>query len=455
LNGEPQAFERSLTRPSGAISHTLTSYIPDVDASGRTLGFYVLASDVTALKQAEIKLLETNVLLEAARDRAEAATAVKSEFLANMSHEIRTPLNGMLGMAQAMAHDPLPPKQRERLEVVLQSGEGLVALLNNFLDLSKIEAGMMELETVEFDLAETVNAACAPFELIARRKGVGFTVSVDESVGRRRGDATRLRQIVLNLVSNAVKFTTDGQVEVLVYAEADTVWVGVSDTGLGMSPETTERMFEKFVQADVSTTRRFGGTGLGLALCSDLARLMGGTVTASSEVGKGSVFLVSLPLAWVEPKVSLLASAGLLTADVGTLRVLAAEDNEINQIVLTTLLEQAGIDVVIARNGLEAIEAWRGGCWDVILMDVQMPIMDGPTATGAIRAAEAAEGRRRTPIIALTANSMDHQVAEYLAAGMDAVVSKPIKVEALFAALEAVLAADPVNGAPEAPRSAA
>jgi CheY-like chemotaxis protein len=145
----------------------------------------------------------------------------------------------------------------------------------------------------------------------------------------------------------------------------------------------------------------------------------------------------------------------LLTADVGTLRVLAAEDNEINQIVLTTLLEQAGIDVVIARNGLEAIEAWRGGCWDVILMDVQMPIMDGPTATGAIRAAEAAEGRRRTPIIALTANSMDHQVAEYLAAGMDAVVSKPIKVEALFAALEAVLAADPVNGAPEAPRSAA
>jgi CheY-like chemotaxis protein/anti-sigma regulatory factor (Ser/Thr protein kinase) len=381
--------------------------------------------------------------MEAAVAEAEAANAAKSAFLANVSHEIRTPLNGVLGMAQAMAQDSLPPRQRERLDVIRQSGESLLALLNDLLDMSKIEAGKLELETVPFDLAGVARAACAAFEAVADQKGLNLVVRLDDEIGHCEGDPTRVRQVVSNLVSNALKFTECGEVEVIARRVGEDVELSVSDTGLGMTPDSIATLFEKFTQAEASTTRRFGGTGLGLAICRDLVELMGGRIDVESAPGDGSLFIVTLPLPRVEAVREPTKAMESPPTDRRALRVLAAEDNRVNQLVLSTLLEQAGIALVVVGNGAEAIEAWAREAWDVILMDVQMPVLAGPAATAIIRDREAAEGRTRTPIIALTANAMAHHAAEYLACGMDGVVSKPIQIEVLFAALEAALSVGP------------
>jgi PAS domain S-box-containing protein len=389
----------------------------------------IIGEDVTELREA-------TRALEAAVAEAETANAAKSRFLANMSHEIRTPLNGVLGMAQAMARDPLPERQRQRLDVLSKSGETLLALLNDLLDLAKIEAGKVELEYVEFDVAEVVAGVCAPFQILAGQKGVALEVDAGRPGQLRRGDPTRLRQVIANLVSNAVKFTETGRIAVVVRARGDRVTFEISDTGLGMAPATLNRIFESFSQADASTTRRFGGTGLGLAICRDLVELMGGRIEASSRLGEGSRFVFSLSLPRAKPK----AAAAAAETPMLRARVLAAEDNEVNRLVLTTLLEQAGVLPTVVADGAQAVEAWEREPWDVILMDVQMPVMDGVAATAVIRAREVAEGRPRTPIVALTANAMAHHAAEYAACGMDGVVSKPIQIEALFRALQAVLA---------------
>jgi signal transduction histidine kinase/ActR/RegA family two-component response regulator len=381
--------------------------------------------------------------LKAARREAEAASRSKSTFLATMSHEIRTPLNGVLGMAQAMTADELSPVQRDRLGVIRQSGETLLAILNDLLDLSKIEAGKLEVESVDFDLTALARGAHAAFTAVADSKGVDFTLIIEpQARGRYRGDSTRLRQILYNLISNALKFTEQGQVRVRVARPAQDLLVEVSDTGIGMAAEAVSRLFGKFEQADASTTRRFGGTGLGLAICRELAALMGGAIEVESEQGRGSTFRLSLPfvrlgeerddeVAQATPEPALAGEAGL--------RVLAAEDNTVNQLVLKTLLHQVGVDPVVVADGAEALEAWRSEAWDLILMDVQMPTMDGPTAARAIRAEEAATGRPRTPIVALTANAMSHQVAEYAESGMDAFVAKPIDAARLLETMSTVL----------------
>jgi signal transduction histidine kinase/CheY-like chemotaxis protein len=379
-----------------------------------------------------------------ARSEAEAASRSKSVFLATMSHEIRTPLNGVLGMAQAMTADDLSAVQRERLDVIRQSGEALLAILNDLLDLSKIEAGKLELEAVEFDLAAVAHGAHAAFTGVADRKGVDFTLTVEPAArGRYRADSTRLRQILYNLISNALKFTEAGEVRVRVSREASDLVIAVSDSGIGMSPEVMSRLFSKFEQADASTTRRFGGTGLGLAICRELAGLLGGSIEAASEPGRGSTFRVTLPLERLADErhdpAEALAAPAPNHAEHG-LRVLAAEDNPVNQLVLKTLLHQVGVDPVVVADGVQALEAWRAAPWDLVLMDVQMPVMDGPTAARAIRAEEAATGRPRTPIIALTANAMSHQVAEYVAAGMDGFVAKPIEAQILLETMSAALA---------------
>jgi len=375
---------------------------------------------------------------ERAADRANAA---KSAFLATMSHEIRTPLNGVLGMSQVMARDELSPPQRERLEVIRQSGEALTALLNNVLDLSKIEAGQMEVEAIPFALADILGPAHAAFAALANDKGLRLELEVDDSAqGVFQGDPTRLRQVVYNLLSNAVKFTDAGVITLGAKADPGGLRLWVADTGPGMTGAELRRLFVRFAQLDAATTRRHGGTGLGLAISHELCGLMGGALDATSTPGEGSTFTLTLPLVRlehaagpVEPTTSVAQGA------LAGLRVLAAEDNRVNQVVLQALLAPLGVEPIMVADGAEALAAWESGEWDLVLMDVRMPVMDGLAATAAIRARERREGRRRTPIIGLSADAMDHQVDELLAAGMDSHVSKPIDVTRLYGVLEAAL----------------
>jgi signal transduction histidine kinase len=384
-------------------------------------------------------------VVEEARAAADAANRAKSEFLATMSHEIRTPLNGVLGMTQAMALDRLSKAQRERLQVIGHSGEMLLAIVNDVLDLSKIEAGKLELDLVDFDLEGLARGAQANFQPMADAKGLALSVAVAEgAAGTYRGDAVRVRQILYNLMSNAVKFTTAGSVTVRIARGEGGLECEVADTGIGIQADQIARLFDKFVQADSSTTRRYGGAGLGLAICRELCAAMGGKIDVDSEPGRGSCFTVLLPLARVRAREAALPERVEREAVAERpVRILAAEDNEVNQLVLKTLLGQIGIEPVIVANGAEAVEAWELGDWDMILMDAQMPVMDGIAAARQIRRREAATGRRATPIVALTANAMGHQVEAYLAAGMNGVVAKPIQVAQLLNAIAAAVAPTP------------
>ena len=415
------------------------------DEFGRlTDSFNALLAQLYANDQ---ELRSTMDALVEARDAAEAANVLKSHFLANMSHEIRTPLNGVLAMSQIMAMGEMAPPQRQRLEVIRQSGEALLAVLNDILDLSKIEAGRMELDNADFDSAQLVSQLEAAHGPLASKKGLAFSVeTAPDALGARRGDLTRLQQILNNLVANAIKFTASGEVRVRIEGEgedgSDGLRISVTDTGIGIPTEKLPLLFQKFTQVDSSTTRKYGGTGLGLAICRELAQLMGGTVRAESVQGLGSTFFVSVPLARGVGSAAAEAAAAQARptpGEVAALRVLAAEDNATNQLVLKTVLATFGLDVDVVDDGRQALEAWAAGNYDLILMDIQMPVMDGLTATRAIRAAEAENKLERTPIIALSANAMTHQVKEYLAAGMDMHVAKPIQLARLYEAFEAVL----------------
>ena len=447
--GRPHVPEYRIARSDGQEVWTASTVKLVRDDQGSPQLLIAAMQNITARKVAEAELVK-------AKEDAETANRAKSTFLATMSHEIRTPLNGVLGMAQAMVVDELSDVQRERLDVVRQSGETLLAILNDVLDLSKIEAGKLELEEAEFDIAELARGAHAAFTAIADKKGLSFCLTVEpEARGVWRGDSTRVRQILYNLVSNGLKFTEAGEVRVAVERIAEGLRLTVSDTGIGISAEALAGLFQKFEQADTSTTRRYGGTGLGLAICRELATLMDGTISAESTPDNGTVFTVNLPLVRVRDAVSASpdalttappagAAAASAAAELcGTpLRVLAAEDNTVNQLVLKTLLHQIGIEPHVVGTGTAAVAAWEAEPWDVILMDVQMPEMDGPTATGIIRTREREQGRPRTPIIALTANAMAHQVSQYLSCGMDGFVAKPIEIGRLFAALQEVVTQD-------------
>jgi signal transduction histidine kinase/ActR/RegA family two-component response regulator len=383
--------------------------------------------------------------LSLARDAAESASEAKSAFLATMSHEIRTPLNGVLGMAQAMSLDELSAPQRERLEVVHESAAALLAVLNDVLDLSKIEAGKLDLEEIEFDLGEVMRGAHQAFTALANKKGLSFALDMAAAEGVYRGDPTRVRQILYNLLSNAVKFTEQGEIRVQADRGLGCLRIAVSDTGPGIAPDKLPILFSKFTQADTSTTRRYGGTGLGLSICQQLAELMGGGIAAASRLGEGACFTVTLPLPMVArsrgPTALLPPVAPARPEQTSrSLRVLAAEDNTVNQLVLKTLLHHIGVQPVVVADGAAALAAWEGAAWDLILMDIQMPVMDGVAATGAIRAREAEEGRARTPIIALSANAMAHQVAGYLEAGMDGHLAKPIEISRLFEVVQSAAA---------------
>jgi signal transduction histidine kinase/CheY-like chemotaxis protein len=374
--------------------------------------------------------------LRSAVEAAQAASHAKSTFLAMASHEIRTPLNGVLGMAQALERDALSPEQRARVAVIRHSGEVLLDVLNDVLDVSKIEAGRLELECAPFDLEALARSAHAAFSASAAKKGLAFDLRIEDSArGFFAGDAGRVRQVLVNLIANALKFTEAGEVEVEVSGAAQGVRISVRDTGVGIAPARAEQIFEKFVQADSSTTRRFGGTGLGLAICKELCTAMGGTIAVKSELGRGSCFTVDLPLASATAPVETPADEAAHSPLAKAVRVLAAEDNAVNQLVLRAVLDHMGVESVIVESGAAAVSAWETADFDLILMDIQMPKMDGPTATREIRAREAAAGRRRIPIIALTANAMTDQVESYAGFGMDGFVAKPIDIAALHAAI--------------------
>ena len=399
------------------------------------------------------ELIDAREAAEHRERAADAANRAKSQFLATMSHELRTPLNGVLGMAQALTSDGLTSIQRERVSVIRHSSENLLAVLNDLLDLSKIETNSLELETVEFDLERLVRGVAAAYEPLAAKKGLRFVCEVaEEARGRYAGDSARIRRVLYSLTDNAVKFTQNGTVTLCVdRAEGQgRIRFRVIDSGIGIGEDDLSHLFETFFQADASLTRRYSGAGIGLAVCSELSSLMGGDIDASSQLGQGSVFTLTLPLKQVGAAEMTIgaAPAAEATDDASELHVLAAEDNPTNQLVLKTLLAPAGIKPVLVSDGRQAVEAWEAQTWDIILMDIQMPEMNGVEATTAIRRRERESGRARTPIVAVTANAMTHQLAEYRAAGMDGVVAKPVEVASLFSVMEQVLARD------DAPESA-
>ncbi|MEY2757356.1 MAG: hypothetical protein RIR33_1134 [Pseudomonadota bacterium] len=384
--------------------------------------------------------------VEGARDAAEAATQVKSEFLANMSHEIRTPLNGVLGMAQALQACALDPESREMVATIRDCGTNLMSILNDVLDLSKIEAGRLDIAPVDCSLVHTVGQVHALFLPAAQEKHVGLTlVSEMPQTELLRFDPVRVRQCVSNLVSNAVKFTREGHVEIKLAAKlADAgrikVTIEVIDTGIGMEELTCSRLFEAFSQADASTTRKFGGTGLGLAISRRLARLMGGDIVVYSRLGEGSVFVLTF---LADPPAAHSARPGGHHAAVGTAarlrgaRVLLTDDNAINRQVARLFLQPQGAEITEAVNGREALHALARDAFDLVLLDVHMPVMDGVETIRRIR--ESTANWRSIPVIALTADAMAGDRERLLAIGMTGYVAKPIDQTELLSTIAAVL----------------
>ena len=394
--------------------------------------------------------------LRTALYNAEQATRLKSEFLANMSHEIRTPLNGVLGMAQALSHDSLTPTQTESVEIILDSGRALMALLNDILDLSKIEAGKLEVSPVASDLRHKLSGLFKLHESTAQEKGIALKMHVDPAVpSRLMLDPVRVRQCVGNLLSNAIKFTQQGEV-MLVVTCADApdgeamVTIHVTDTGCGIAPDKLDHIFTSFSQEDGSTTRRFGGSGLGLSITRQLARMMGGDVTAASEPGRGSVFKLSFaaePVAGHKPgnaDNTVAMPRRKTRTGLSGARALVVDDNSINLRVARSFLDGHGMDILEANNGNEALDILQDNAVDIVLMDIHMPGLDGIEALKQLRLS--ASQNRFVPVVALTADGMQGDRERFLGMGFDGYVSKPIDERTLISVIGQVLSAQATSG---------
>jgi len=397
------------------------------------------------------------IALARAKEAAEAANRAKSEFLANMSHEIRTPLNGVMGVASALSRTGLDANQREMIGLIESSAKTLERLLSDVLDLARVESGRLELASEPFELTRCIADVGALFHPTAAAKSLELVAEpASELEGAFLGDAPRVRQILSNLVANAVKFTPAGEVRIGGSARPTpdgveaTIWV--KDTGIGFDAETKARLFGRFEQADGSISRRFGGAGLGLAISRSLAERMGGSLDADAEPGRGAVFILTLPLVRTAAVTATAAacapSATSADDDRQPLKVLLAEDHPINRRVVQLILESAGVDLTCVEHGAAAVEAWELGAFDLVLMDMQMPVMDGLTAIGEIRARELRLGRPRTTIYALTANAMPDHARASGAAGADGHLTKPITADALFGIVETAARHSEAPGAP-------
>lgn len=412
-------------RPGGETAWIKVSAQPvrDVETDD-VIGTVTTFSDVSDAKNLEEELrIKTR--------EAEVANKTKSKFLANMSHEIRTPLNGVIGMASVLEKTNLDAKQREMIGLMLSSGRSLEHLLSDILDLSKVDAGQIELEALPFNLEKAIGDVVNVLKYRANEKGLDVEVKFDFDQKREIiGDVLRFKQIISNLASNAVKFTDQGKVSLDVHLnDNDTLEIKVSDTGIGMDAETLANVFNRFIQADASISRRFGGSGLGLSIAKGLVDLMGGQLSAKSEPNQGTCFTILLPVqtAQIIAEIAPIEASKDLSATMPEgIKLLLVEDHLVNQKVFQMMMEPLGIDVIIANNGLEGVEAFKSQKFDIVFMDIQMPIMDGLEATKLIRDIERRSGGDKTPIIALSANAGKNHIEVAMNSGADDYLTKPI-----------------------------
>jgi two-component system sensor histidine kinase/response regulator len=449
LRGEAQTFEREERMASGETVVTQIHYEPDI-RDGRVVGFFSMATDVTRTREAERRLREANEQLQQALDRAEAASRAKTMFLSNMSHEIRTPMNAIIGFTHLMRREIDDPAQSERLRKVSDAADHLLRIINDILDLAKIESGGLRLESIDFSLHDVLSRVTMLVSEDALAKGLEVVTTPSDVPDRLHGDPTRLAQALLNLLGNAIKFTERGAVRlgvVLLKQKAShlTLRFDVHDTGIGIEPAQLDALFMPFQQADGSTTRRFGGTGLGLSITKRIAELMGGEVGADSTPGAGSHFWFTARLMAQSPSP---AGAPALAQPAERTdgaphwhgaRVLLAEDNRVNQDVAVELLRALGIAPDVASDGAQAVQMARATAYDLILMDVQMPRLDGLQATRELRHGQ---GALTVPIVAMTAGAFAEDRKACLAAGMNDHIAKPIELSALHAVLRRWLRAE-------------